>query len=295
MKKILRWYVICAVIYACHEPPEISPILLECPQDITFIIHTPVVASQFLPLPVPAGTTTCSNPELQFVSNIPSELEPKSYDISIEAKDACGAKSVCNYRLTIIYEELPEVSTIQLECPQDITLEITTPLILAQALHLPDPVATTSCSNPELNFNSNLPDELTAGTYQVKVGVHDECGSKDSCTYSLTLENVYDYRDKFLGTYMGIRSCGWFNPDTLVFKPDTMITLSILKGSKFNTIIVLEDDDEVIIDTTGTFPYPSFGGYRFYRLNFSNDSLCISQSWGTVASQSSCSFRGRKN
>lgn len=102
-----------------------------------------------------------------------------------------------------------------------------------------------------------------------------------------------DYREPFLGNYKGIQGCSHWTMETpLVYDPKIELTIHVKYGIKPNTVNV--EGDEVMIDSSGMFPNPSLGSYRWYGLCFRNDSIFRSQTWGTVGAQKSCYFIGKK-
>lgn len=100
-----------------------------------------------------------------------------------------------------------------------------------------------------------------------------------------------DYRTRFVGTYTGREICYWeYNYETPI--SDKPISVEVSLSEKPNQLLV--NGDEMVIDSTGSCPYPSCCGYRWYVQRFWADSLFIYKNTGSLGHPLECSFRGQK-
>lgn len=111
-----------------------------------------------------------------------------------------------------------------------------------------------------------------------------------SCTSDVLEEDPVDFRAKFIGAYKGYRDCSAQNQTQTI--PDQAMTIKVEYGQQANYLHV--GDDEVQIDSSGSFPYPYFGSYRLYALSFKADSIFIMQQWGALNTNQTCYFKGKK-
>ncbi len=179
-------------------------------------------------------------------------------------------------------------SSLTFKCRSDTTIYIGEPQIPISEIEVESPMVISDCQMGQYVINSNLPDVLTPGQHHITYLAYDQCGNAANCSYTLSV--IYDYRWDYLGTYNGTYRCSSFpNPHPYPMR-DTFVEVSL--SLKPDHLFV--GDDEVFVDSTGKFPYPSTGGYRFYGFHFENDSLHRYQIWGVINSQSSCYFHGKK-
>lgn len=112
-----------------------------------------------------------------------------------------------------------------------------------------------------------------------------------ACTSDVLEEEPVDFRAKFIGAYKGYRDCSAHNQAQTT--PDQEMTVTVDYGQQANYLHV--GDDEVLVDSNGSFPHPYLGNYRMYALSFKADSIFIMQQWGALNSNQTCYFKGKKD
>ena len=111
-----------------------------------------------------------------------------------------------------------------------------------------------------------------------------------ACTSDVLEEEPVDFRAKFIGAYKGYRDCSAQNQTQTI--PDQAMTVKVDYGQEANYLHV--GNDEVLVDSNGSFPHPYFGSYRLYALGFKADSIFIMQQWGALNMNQICYFKGKK-
>jgi hypothetical protein len=277
------------LIVGCDKKEDASTIAIVCPDELYIEIIEPAILSSEIDLPLPAVQTDCSNMELTYTLDIARTLTQGTHTGVFNVTDACGNKGSCAFVLNVNVNP----SAITTDCPYIFTLDMGSPEIITTEINLPiQDFIHSTCTLGGLEYFFN-PDTLGPGTHFANCYITDGCGNRKTCLVKLTL--LYDYRDKFLGTYTGLRKCEHVSNNGITHSPDTLITLTVVKGDHDNTVYIVEDDDEVMVDSTGKLDQPSISGYRFYGLQFRNDSMFMYQNTGGPVSNTTCGFRGKKN
>ncbi len=111
-----------------------------------------------------------------------------------------------------------------------------------------------------------------------------------ACTSDVVEEDPVDFRAKFIGNYKGYRDCSAYNQTQTI--PDQAMTVVVDYGKEANYLRV--GNDEVLVDSNGSFPHPYLGSYRLYALSFKADSIFIMQQWGALNTNQTCYFKGKK-
>jgi hypothetical protein len=180
-----------------------------------------------------------------------------------------------------------DTTVLHIICPADTTLVLYSASVEASSIQLPLPSVSTNCSNGELIILDDRPGEFLEGNYVVKYLVKNGCGDSELCAFRV---NAIDYRRKLLGTYSGNeRYTGNYGQ---IFISDIYREIEVTLGPDGNDLII--DGDEVEVDSSGGFPYPSCCEYRFYDFQFLPDSIFIYKNYGPIASAYERRFKGKK-
>ena len=186
------------------------------------------------------------------------------------------------------------VPALVLSCPPDMSIVLSSDTVPSSEIDFPEPTEVNNCGFGEITYTVNGPEQIYAGTFMIEYYVSSPCGSRDTCSFALTASftpTEIDYRTRFVGTYTGREICySGYNYSTPF--SDKTITVQVSLSENPNKLKV--NDDEMVIDSTGSCPYPSCCYYRFYAQNFWADSLYIYKNSGSIGSPTECSFRGKK-
>lgn len=179
---------------------------------------------------------------------------------------------------------------LEITCPSSITIKLPYLKTPSNSQVLPEPLVMTECRKGQYSLTSDLPDTLSAGQYTVHYEVSDACGNAAECSYQLIA--TYDFRLPFIGTYIGRYFC-YLNGQIESPYLDTISSIKVDYGSSHDQLLI-ENKDNVLIDSSGSCPNPSCCDYRFYTQTFRNDSLFIARVEGSIQNTSICQFKGRK-
>lgn len=177
---------------------------------------------------------------------------------------------------------------IFLSCPADLAITVPAVPVSTASLVLPQAIVSTTCEDGGVAAVLRAETELKAGVNTLRYEAADDCGNKESCSFEVNI--TADFRAAFVGNYKGYRDCTAHNVTQTI--PDQDMTITVDYGKQANYLHV--GDDEVLIDSNGSFPHPYFGSYRLYALSFKADSMFRMQQWGALNSNQTCYFRGQK-
>lgn len=182
-------------------------------------------------------------------------------------------------------------SSLNITCPADQTVELTTSPLPASAFNLEPPKLTGTCDDGGFTYSIGDFEKIYKGKNTLTYLGKNACGDEGSCLFVVNgVLKSTDFRDKFVGQYKGFRDCSALNtPQT---QPDQNMTVTVSLGTDAKALKV--ENDQVPVDSTGAFPFPYISGYRSYHLYFRNDSIFLHQQWGGVNTNETCDFAGKK-
>lgn len=155
---------------------------IKCPKD-TVVNADPNTCGKVLQLGNPSLEDDC-NTGVTFTNNAPPVYPVGMTFVVFTAKDTCGHTSTCTTKVTVIENVPPEIV-----CPVDLT--ISCGVDTKDLTQFGNAVATDNCPGVTVVETSvRLQDVCGIGTIIRKFVAVDASGNRDSCTQTITIQNL---------------------------------------------------------------------------------------------------------